>query len=182
MIWTEEMIRREMEKLDRKTGLSGAKLPIRFSNGYSTLGMFHCEKSSDMWFSFSTKYYHDDNFSREEALDTIKHEYAHYMNHVLYRGTGHDRTWRKCCTDVGAVATRLYSGMFNDYYITKEKEKGNLFEKLSKYKIGSEIHHPVFGTGQITYIYGNDVDMIFDVNFYSKGTKKLTAKWIYENC
>lgn len=180
--WTEQMIRNEIERLDKITELSGSNLPIRFSNGFTTLGLFHYESSSLMWFSFSTKYFHSDNFSKEEALDTIRHEYAHYMNKVLYNGIGHDRTWRKCCTEVGAVATRLYSGVLNDYYLKKETEKENLHRELRKYKTTSVINHPLFGIGKIISIFGDDVDMIFEVNFKSIGTKMITAKWIHENC
>lgn len=182
MKWTETMIRREMEKLDKKTGLTGSKLPIVFSNCYSCLGAFHCDSDSKMWFSFSKKYYHSNEFSKEEALDVIRHEYAHYMNRIVYKGSGHDSTWRKCCSDVGAIATRLYSGLFNDYYIKKEQNTNILLEELKQFKVGSKIRHPVFGTGYVTAIYGRDVGMRLEVEFYSVGIKTLTAKWVNENC
>ena len=40
MIWNEEMIRAELKRLDRKTGLNGAKLPIKFTHSKHTLGCF----------------------------------------------------------------------------------------------------------------------------------------------
>ena len=101
MIWNEEMIRAELKRLDRKTGLNGAKLPIKFTHSKHTLGCFYPEKDN-MRFDFSLYYLSDDSFPEEEALDLIRHEYAHFANFCLYHGTGHDRMWRKCCSDAGS--------------------------------------------------------------------------------
>ena len=40
-IWPEERIREELRRLDRKTGLHGAELPIEFYEGKSYLGWFY---------------------------------------------------------------------------------------------------------------------------------------------
>lgn len=46
MAWNEEMIRAEMKRLDRKTGLNGAKLPIKFTHAKHTLGCFHADEDN----------------------------------------------------------------------------------------------------------------------------------------
>ena len=38
--WTEADIRKELARLDAKTGLNGATLPISFSNAKCTLGQY----------------------------------------------------------------------------------------------------------------------------------------------
>ena len=38
--WNEKSIREELARLDVKTGLKGAKLPISFSNSKKTLGEY----------------------------------------------------------------------------------------------------------------------------------------------
>ena len=127
MIWNEEMIRAELKRLDRKAGLNGAKLPIKFTHSKHSLGCFYPEKDN-MRFDFSLYYLSDDSFPEEEALDLIRHEYAHFANFCLYHGTGHDRMWRKCCSEVGAVATRCYSGIFNDYFNQRKIQKAKAAE------------------------------------------------------
>lgn len=181
MAWNEEMIRKELKWLDRKTGLNGAKLPIKFTHAKHTLGCFYADKDN-MRFDFSLYYLADDSFPQEEALDLIRHEYAHYMNFVLYHGTGHDRMWRKCCTSVGAVATRLYSGKFNDYFNKRKAQREQTAASCNEYKIGSVVRHPVYGTGTVVSVSGFDTDKILETEFYSVGRKRLTAKWVHENC
>ena len=91
-----------------------------------------------MRFEFSLYYLSDDSFP-EEAFDLIRHEYAHFANFCLYHGTGHDRMWRKCCTEVGAVATRCYSGIFNDYFNQRKIQKAKAAEICNDYDVGSVI-------------------------------------------
>lgn len=68
MTWNEEMIRKELERLDRKTGLNGAKLPIKFTHAKHTLGCFYADKDN-MRFDFSLYYLADDSFPQEEAME-----------------------------------------------------------------------------------------------------------------
>ena len=181
MAWNEQMIRAEMKRLDRKTGLNGAKLPIKFTQSKSRLGCFHADEEN-MSFDFSLYYLADDSFPHEEVVDLIRHEFAHYMNFVLYHGNGHDRMWRKCCTAVGAVPTRLYSGRFNDYFNQRKVKREQTATSCNEYKIGSVVRHPVYGTGTVVSVSGFDTDKILETEFYSVGRKRLTAKWVHENC
>ena len=135
-----------------------------------------------MRFEFSLYYLSDDSFPEEEAFDLIRHEYAHFANFCLYHGTGHDRMWRKCCTEVGAVATRCYSGIFNDYFNQRKIQKEKVAKICNAYDVGSIIRHPVYGTGTVVSVSGTDTNTILETEFYSVGTKLLTAKWVSENC
>lgn len=73
--WTEADIREEMAKLDLKTGLNGAELPISFNNSKCTLGLYYSTNGGS--FKFSNYYFQDPNWPIEAALDVIRHEYAH---------------------------------------------------------------------------------------------------------
>ena len=134
-----------------------------------------------MRFEFSLYYLSDDSFPEEEAFDLIRHEYAHYANFCLYHGTGHDRMWRKCCSEVGAVSIRCYSGIFNDYFNQRKIQKEKAAAICNAYNVGSVIRHPVYGTGTVVSVSGNGINKILDTKFYS-GIKRLTAKWVSENC
>ena len=85
-IWDEEAIRKEMERLDALTGLSGAKLPIKLTDGEHVIGCYHGDK--DGRFTFSKKYFFDPDWAEEEALDTIRHEYGTYA--IWDRGPWHN--------------------------------------------------------------------------------------------
>ena len=56
-IWNEAAIRKEFAKLDAKTGLKGATLPISFSNAKCTLGSYNSASGGAFRFS---RYYFDD--------------------------------------------------------------------------------------------------------------------------
>lgn len=111
IIWSEDRIRAEIARLDRKTGGNGASLPITFSNAKHTLGQFGIidpKGAALMYFRFSHHWFQKPDWPEELALDTIRHEYAHYLNWIRFHGKGHDGTWKQCCRMVGARTERLY--------------------------------------------------------------------------
>lgn len=111
MIWDEARIRAEIARLDRITGLSGAKLPILFFNARRTLGQFgiHDPDGAElMYFRFSHHWFQRADWPAEHALDVIRHEYAHYVNWVRHRQKGHNSSWKKYCILVGARPERLH--------------------------------------------------------------------------
>lgn len=81
-VWTEEDIRKELDRLYAKTRQNSAGLTINFSNAKCTLGQYSSTDRGS--FRFSNHYYQDPTWPIEEALDTIWHEYAHYMAHMIY--------------------------------------------------------------------------------------------------
>lgn len=85
--WSVEDVRKVMQSLDAKTGMTGASLPIYLHkslvNG-STLGTYR-PSNDDRWrsFSFSLVYFNDDKFKDLAAIDVIRHEYCHYLVDAL---------------------------------------------------------------------------------------------------
>lgn len=176
--WNEENIRKELERLDTKTGLAGAKLPIVFSNAKCKLGSY----SSAGAFCFSRRYFEDSSWPIEEALDTIRHEYAHYMDHMIYGNMGHGSSWKKCCMEIGALPIRCYIPERAQYYQKKHESERRKSVSLDCYKVGYVISHPKFGSGRIVKIESNDARKYATVSFKNMGIKKLSLVWIDENC
>lgn len=180
MNWNEASIRKELARLDEKTGLNGASLPIHFNNAKRTLGMYGPKNGGV--FCFSNYYFQDPEWPVEEALDTIRHEYAHHMDHVIYGNLGHGATWKHCCLSVGALPIRLYTDQRAKYHQHKHAEEKKLSEQFDGYRIGCCIDHPVYGVGTIKAITGESVSRNITVNFSSVGIKKLGLAWVDKNC
>ena len=178
--WTESAIREEISKLDKKTGLHGARLPISFNNARCALGMYSPADGGS--FKFSNYYYQDPNWPIEEALDTIRHEYAHYMDHVLYNHCAHGSTWKHCCAIVGAMPIRCYNEKRADYYRQKHLKEESLSKRYDEYYIGDIILHPKYGKGVIKYVQGESISRIITVEFTSVGEKVLGLSWVDTNC
>jgi len=181
-IWNESRIREELQRLDQKTGLSGAKLPIVFNNAKCSLGCFSIDEDEPKRFCFSNYYFQDENFPYEEAIDTIKHEYAHYMDYVLYGGLGHEASWRQCCLRIGALPFRLYSEERASYY--RKKHEALLREQgmLDRFLPGTVVEHPRFGRGEVLCSSGADQGRVLQIVFSKVGRKMLNASWVLNNC
>lgn len=179
-IWSEATIRKEFARLDAKTGLKGANLPITFSNSKCTLGSFSSAGGGS--FCFSRHYFDDFSWPVEVALNTIRHEYAHYMDYMIYGNIGHGATWKKCCGEVGALPIRCYSGERAKYYQYKHEAERKEAETLDHYRIDSFITHPRFGRGKIVEIVGAGVNRYAVVNFKDMERKKLSLAWVDKNC
>lgn len=179
--WSEEMIREEIQRLDGITGLHGNDLPIRFTYSKRELGCFweNGDRAPDH-FEFSWHFFHGVHFTKEEALDVIRHEYAHYMNCVLYHGNGHDRTWKLCCHQVGAHPNRYHTREFANaarFFETRERAS----RERSTFHVGQELLHETFGMGRIVAITPSASTQLITVDF--NGTQKLfEAGWVEKNC
>ena len=179
-IWNETAIRKEFARLDAKTGLKGATLPISFGNAKCTLGSY--SSAGGGAFRFSRYYFDDPLWPIEEALDTIRHEYAHYMDHMVYGNMGHGATWKKCCIEVGALPIRCYSRERAKYYQDIHEAERKQVALLDHYRTGSLIMHPRFGRGRIVEIVGADINRYALVDFKDMETKKLSLTWVDKNC
>lgn len=183
MVWTEDAIRAEFRRLDKKFGLDGASLPIIFNKARCTLGQFCGTVSGEpKCFRFSKVYFDDPKFPVKEALDTIRHEYAHYMEFMLYGKTGHGPRWKKCCIKVGAMPIRCYDKKIAAYRRERQEEQMILESLCDDILIGTEVEHPKFGKGIVTEIYGDGIGRQLHVEFASWGTKKIAASWAAEHC
>lgn len=177
MIWTEETIRDEIRKLDETTGLEGAKLPIVFGRAKTRLGAFYMNQKEmkPVKFYFSRYYFGNPGWPMSDALDVIRHEYAHYMSFELYGHSGHGGDWKRCCVRIGARPERLYKGRCEDVY-QESKTNPNIYEP------GMNIVHPVFGKGTIQNITNDAAKKSAVVKFSKVGLKKLGIHWMMENC
>lgn len=179
--WNEDIIRKELQRLDNITGLDGAALPIHFKNTKCVLGQYD---AIEMSFMFSNYYFQDIEWPIEEALDVIRHEYAHYMSHMIYgeQGLGHNKYWRKCCNDVGANPTRCYNKERAEYYRKKHEDEDKVCAKFDNYRVGNRIIHPKFGEGIIQEVFGKELNRSVTVDFGNLGIKRLGLIWIDNNC
>ncbi len=120
--WTEDKIRGIIRKLDEKTGLHGASLPIKLASRGTALGYY--QYSGEKQFGFKPKFLNDPNTKESEVIDVIRHEYAHYyvdaarLDHYIghsARETAHGADWKWACKMVGADPTRLHNpSIFKD--------------------------------------------------------------------
>lgn len=180
IIWDENSIREEMKRLDAKTGLGGAVLPISFGDSRHTLGMFSSRDGGV--FRFSKRYFKNPDWPEEMALDVIRHEYAHYMDFVLYGNVGHGLSWKKCCGVVGALPLRCYKDEIADQAKRKHEKEKELTERFDGYQIGKSIKHPTYGIGVIRDITGEALNRRMVVDFQTKGEKELGLAWVDKNC
>lgn len=178
--WDEKHIRQELIKLDAKTRLSGATLPIYFNNSKYTLGKFCSANGGE--FIFSNYYFQNPEWSKESALDVIRHEYAHYMDYKIYGHLGHSKTWKRCCLEVGALPIRCYNSEHEEYYQKKHKVEEAQKKACNSYIPGIKIIHPTFGCGVILQKIGEDVNSLAIVRFNDSIDKKLSLAWIHNNC
>lgn len=146
-----------MAKLDKRTGLKGAELPISFNNARCTLGLYSSINGGS--FKFSNCHFQDPNWPVEEALDTIRHEYAHHMDYVLYGHEGHGATWKLSCGIVGVLPIRCYNESRADFYRQKHLEESKKVEHDDTYNIGGKIDHPKYGVGVIEEISGRHLPL-----------------------
>lgn len=178
--WNEKAIRNEIARLDAKTGLEGAKLPIKFSNSKKTLGEYSSMNGGV--FRFSNYYFRDSGWPEEEAIDVIRHEYAHYMDHMIYGKLGHGATWKHCCGIVGAFPIRCYDEKLAKYHQRRHEEEARLSVHYDSYHIGSHIEHPTYGIGVIKEITGESVSRRVNIDFPDTGLRTLSLAWVDKNC
>lgn len=114
--WTENKIRSIIRKLDEKTGLNGAALPIKLASHGNALGYY--QYAGEKKFGFKPKFINDSETKEAEVIDVIRHEYAHYYVDVTHleryighsrRETSHGDDWKWACKMVGADPTRCHN-------------------------------------------------------------------------
>lgn len=186
MIWSEYRIREEMKRLDRITGLEGATLPISFGNARNTLGFFSLVNNKSGRFRFSRVYFEDPSWPQENALDVIRHEYAHYMDFELNGTVGHGITWKMCCIKVGAMPRRIYNDQGDRYRkekLRQEKlEMKKKFSGASEFTVGTEVKHPSFGKGKLMKILEKENRKLAEFSFEGANIRILDLNWVAQNC
>ena len=182
LIFDEEMIRTELRRLDIKTGLHAADLPIKFGKAKGTVGRFSYASDDKLGFYFSNYYFQNPNHPVEEKLDTIRHEYAHYMDYMLNGSSSHGPSWKQCCYVVGAFPTRCFSQERSNAFSVKHEKERMQNEKYNKYVVGMNIIHPLFGSGRIVDVVGVGLNRIAHISFAGAEVKKIAISWIESHC
>ena len=188
--WPESRIREELKRLDRMTGLHGSELPIRFTDSKRTLGMYFHADSKKQHFAFSRHYFENPDFSNAEALDTIRHEYAHFMVDEIYGANAdrsHGNMWKACCRRVGARPQRLYNAKVNQTHLNREQaeqeRENSIVSFLDSIKPGTLLNHPSFGAGRVTDIDKTPLNARVTIRFDADQTcRRFGAQWVAQNC
>ena len=182
IIWDEAEIRREFLRLDRITGLNGGTLPIRFHKRGRAVGKFGYSKSGRMFFSFHSQYFDDPTIPPEALMDTVRHEYAHFMDYKNRGKSGHGKEWKLCCLAVGALPEQYFS-MERVWRISerrlREEKRNELFDTCTA---GMRIDHPRFGPGVVLLIRGCGLNRIAEVRFAGSEVKSLGLGWVCDYC
>ncbi len=184
-VYTTERILKEIQRLDRLTGLDGANLEIRKCTGKSRLGYFAYYKGQKPYFAFSVTYFEDTEFPDAEKITTIEHEYAHFMDYKETGFTSHGPNWKKCCNRINTSPARCLSKTSVEYYKNFEKQQAERRKFLNsmsdKLSIGKKILHPKFGTGTILSFSGTGQNDSAVIEFENSGEKTMSVGWIYDN-
>lgn len=187
--WTIERIREEIARLDEMTGLNGRSLDITIGNAKYTLGSFHFIGTKPTGFRFSAYFFERDDFSESEALNLIRHEYAHYMDLVLNGNAGdrvHGESWKACCRRIGARPTRCFSEVRNQSILRHENAQKMAREEtqraVARFAPGTRVRHPAYGEGVVQAVSGDGTSARADVLFDPAGVKTLGIGWMQAHC
>ena len=182
-VWTEEMIREELARIDKKFDLHLNDLPIRFGKAKSSLGKCALDHTGKLSYFYFSKYYMDDlNFPDEEKLDTIRHEAAHAKAWLDYGHWGHGPEWKACCRELGANPQSSLNKERVNYFRERHEQKEAESEMCDFFITGMGISHPKYGQGHILKIEGENEKRTLLVEFANHETKKMSAVWVFANC
>ena len=95
----EQFIRNEMNRLDSVTGISTAKSPVFLTDSFNLVGTYSPLTHPDC-FSFSRKFFSDNEIDTQILLYIVRHEYAHCMNFRIYDQRGHGWWFKHCCEQI----------------------------------------------------------------------------------
>lgn len=150
--WSVEDVRKVMQSLDAKTGMTGASLPIHLckslKNG-SALGTYR-PSNVNKWrcFSFSLAYFDDDKFKDLAAIDVIRHEYCHYLvdalglEAIFADNNDHGIAWKTVCGLLNADQHGTYRAWyfrsatedaFRDAFMAKDIMSINITEQIDRW-------------------------------------------------
>lgn len=179
--WSRERIRAELSRLDDITGLKGANVTVRLYEEREPLGLFTFIDPVRMTFGFSSPRFEDPKFTQAEALDVIRHEYAHYMEYALFgESTDHGPNWQNCCRRIGARPQTFYTSEWAELARGLEKRRAERTQ-LDGFTPGKQITHPSFGVGIVETVERYPTMSMVTVRFES-GSRKLDVNWARQNC
>ena len=198
-------------ELDRQFGLHGAEVDISFGYDEEALGSYTQENADGPeHFHFSLPfiaYSSAAQLSKSDREDLYRHEYAHYMSHVIdipeeykWQSGTHGSAWKYCCSLVGAVPSPYYKAGESlkkqnydsvlkkkniadprypllDNY-RREKEAQRSSGEVPRYKEGDRVEHPKYGTGVIMEIRQSTGAVQLVIDFGAAGVRTIDQKWL----
>lgn len=178
--WSKDAIRQEIRRLDGITGLKGADVTVRLYEEREPLGYFTFIDPVRMTFGFSSTRFEDPKFTQAEALDVIRHEYAHYMEYVIYgESTDHGENWKACCRKIGARPQNFYTEEWKELARTRDKAVQER-TRLDGFSVGTHIRHPEFGEGKVENVQRFPTMTLISVRF-GDTVKVLDVDWARKN-
>lgn len=179
--WPREVIRQEIRRLDQQTGLNGADITIRLYEEREPLGCFTFIDPVRMTFGFSATRFEEPTFTRAEALDVIRHEYAHFMEYRLFgESTDHGPNWKLCCRKIGARPETFYTEEWKSLARTREKARQER-TRVDGFSPGKRIVHPAYGEGVVEGLQHLPEMTLISVRFGST-LRTLDVNWARQNC
>ena len=179
--WPKDEIRREILRLDGITGLKGGNVTIRLYEQREPLGCFTFIDPVRMTFGFSSVRFEDPKFTRAEALDGIRHEYAHYMEYMLFgESTDHGPNWKECCRRIGARPQNYYTQEWQELARARDKKLQER-TRVDGFSVGSRFIHPTFGEGVVEEVRRTGMMTMIKARF-GDSVKTLDVDWARKNC
>lgn len=179
--WPKDAIRREIRRLDQQTGLKGADITVRLYEEPEPLGCFTFIDPVRMTFGFSSTRFEDPRFTQAEALDVIRHEYAHFMEYRLFgESTDHGPNWKACCKQIGARPSTYYTEDWKS--LARQRDRmAQERNRVDGFSPGKHIVHPAYGEGTVEGIQRMSAMTFVSVRF-GQMVKTLDVNWARQNC
>lgn len=127
--WTKEVFLEMIRNLDKRTGGDGASLDIILFNGGKRLGYYRYGKQNA--FGFNQSFFNNPSVNVAGKIDVIRHEYAHYYDHVTkldryvvrsQREKAHGAEWKFACYMLNANPRRCHNeALFKDVRWSEEE-------------------------------------------------------------
>lgn len=121
----EKFIRDEMNHLDMVTGISTIYSPIFITDSYNLVGTYSPNTYPDC-FSFSKKFFTDEEIDEKILKYIVRHEYAHCLCFRLYQQRGHGWWFKYCCEKIECPPNEeIYNFLMerSKLYISRDKDK-----------------------------------------------------------
>ena len=99
------IIQSEVKRLDAMTGLNATEeVDVKFDDSSKFYGRYTVSAGRKT-FVFSRYYF----FPEEVMIMIVRHEYAHYMCHSIYRCMDHSFLYEKCAKHIGCNDRVVYA-------------------------------------------------------------------------
>ena len=127
-MFDKQYITNEIKKLDEMTMMEGIKLKIEISGRMSrTKGMFMYKKNritneiTPIGFKFASQLL-DGRYNEETVLNTIRHEYAHYLANICNeQECGHGPLFMQACRYVGCKEEQYFTDRITNNEVVPER-------------------------------------------------------------